>query len=159
MNSLAAEKFSVMNLYRSILSLVLVVLTTFMVSCSKPAVTVQPPTYTSEQVEQVQKFAAGLQDLHDRLPTLASFIESENWTNVRTFIRGPLGELRRSISRVSSSLIAPDRLEAERLASSLYDHLISMDSGALKQSAKIVKREYKAMLKDFDALLELVPQA
>ena len=41
---------------RSILSLILVLFTTFIISCSTPNVTIAPSTYTSVQLEKIQEY-------------------------------------------------------------------------------------------------------
>jgi photosystem II protein PsbQ len=119
----------------------------------------QPSTYAPEQLEQIQDYATDLQAMRDRLPELGKLVQQKDWTFVRNFIHGPLGELRIKMQNVSRTLLPDAQPAARKLAKDVFNDLIALDLAAQKSKADVAQREYSAALKSFDSFLALVPEA
>ncbi len=144
--------------FRSLLSLMLVVLTTFLVSCGSPSATKAPPTYTAETIEQIQQLVVPIQSMRDRMTTeLADLIDNEDWIYVRNLIHGPLGDLRYSMGYISRQLLPQDQKAAQELAQEVANDLDRIDSAAQEKDAVQVSVLYSKALRDFDAFLDLIP--
>ncbi|WP_008309816.1 photosystem II protein PsbQ [Leptolyngbya sp. PCC 6406] len=142
--------------YRPILGLLLAVIATVLVSCGGPSVT-QVPTYTPDTIAQIQSFNAGVITLRDRFPELEDYIQNKDWVNIRSFIHGPLGELRARLGRVTARLLPQDASQAKTLAESLAVHLERLDAAAAEYNQVVAGTQYRLALDDFDAFLQLVP--
>ncbi len=146
-----------MTRYRSILALILAVVMTFVVSCSSPTAKT-PPTYTAQQIAQIQQFASSVEQLRDKMPILATSIQNKNWTDVGTFIHGPLGEVRRLLSSTTRQLLPDQQKEASEVAKDLFTRLENIDVAATSGNYQVAVQNYQAALKAFDRFLQLVPQ-
>lgn len=146
-----------MTRYRSILALILAMVMTFVVSCSSPTAKT-PPTYTAQQIEQIQPFASSVKQLRDKMSILETSIQNKNWTDVGTFIHGPLGEVRRLLSAVTRQLLPDEQKEAKEVAKDLFTSLENIDVAATSGNYPVAVKNYQAALKDFDRFLELVPE-
>ena len=144
-----------MRRFRSVLALVLAAIATVLVGCSGPG-KVQAPTYTSEQLAQIERYTGGVQELRDRMPELQTFIQRRQWNDVATFIHGPLGELRARMNRLARTLFSPAQRQANEAAQDLYGHLSRIDEAAKSQNAIAAAEEYRQALEDFDRFLQLV---
>jgi photosystem II protein PsbQ len=148
--------------YRSVVACILALVTAFLLNVghAEAAKKVkQPPTYTAEQLEQIQAYAAELQTMRDRLPELAPLITRKDWTFTRNFIHGPLGELRIQMQNLSRTLLPDAQKSAQTLAKTVFDDLIAIDQAAQDNNYQVAIRKYASMTKDFDAFLALVPEA
>jgi photosystem II protein PsbQ len=125
--------------YRSVIAFVLMLLTTMLVSCSN-VTEAKPLSYTTAQVEEIQTYAADLLALRDRLPELADLVQKENWTFVRNFIHGPLGELRTKMIYLSRNLLPTDQAKADALAKETFQSLVALDAAAEKADYKVAVR-------------------
>lgn len=146
--------------YRSILAAVLAVVMVVLLSFSDVAEAkriAKPPSYTSEQIAQIQAYASELSTVRDRLPELADLIQKQDWVFVRNFIRGPLGELRTKMMFVSQNLLGEDQKQARAAAKAVFDNLIAIDQAAQKEDYKLAIRNYAETLRDFDGFLNLLP--
>lgn len=143
---------------RSILSVILVLVATFLVSCSSPSAKI-PTTYSPEKIAQIQVYAAPVEEAREAMSTLQQFIQEENWVNTRTFIHGPLGGLRKSMSILNNSLLKKDQPKATELAKEIFGHFERLDAAAQDRSSTRVENQYREALKDLDAYLDLVPKA
>ncbi|NEP59066.1 MAG: photosystem II protein PsbQ [Symploca sp. SIO2G7] len=144
--------------YRSILAVILVLVTTFLVSCGSPSASVQPPTYTAQQVEQIQKYADQLGEKRQRMSALASNIQDRDWIEVGSLIHGPLGTLRQEMSYLSQKLLPPDQKVARDLAKDLFDCLNTIDAAATEKNYSLAIKNYGLAMQDFDEFLKLVPE-
>ena len=140
--------------HRSILALFLAFVTAFLVSCGSPTPT-KPLTYTPTQIQQIQQYVSGVEQLSNRLPELAKLIQDENWTFVKNFIRGPLGELRTRIGLVERNLLPQDRAKARETSKELFESLISIDQAADKGDYKAAISNYGAVIRQLNAFFEL----
>jgi photosystem II protein PsbQ len=147
----------VMRSYRSILALILAMVTTFLVSCGSPTA-VKPPTYSAEQIAQIQQFASTVAALRDKMPILEEKIQNKNWTDVGTYIHGPLGEVRRLMTYFTRELLPTDQKTANAVAKDLFNRLESIDVASTKGNYQAAVENYQAALKDFDQFLQLVPK-
>jgi photosystem II protein PsbQ len=145
-----------MAIIRSILPLILVIITTLLVSCGG-AVAKAPPTYTPEKLQLIETYAIPLKEAKEKMSTLKGFIDEENWVNTRSFIHGPLGGLRKEMGTLSRSLLPNDQKPAEGLAKDLFAHFEALDAAALDKDSSGVASQYKAALKDLDSFLDLIP--
>ncbi len=146
-----------MTRYRSILALILAMVMTFVVSCSSPTAKT-PPTYTAQQIAQIQQFASSVEQLRDKMSILETSIQNRNWTDVGSFIHGPLGEVRRLLSSVTRQLLPDQQQEAKEVAKDLFTSLENIDVAATSGNYRVAVENYQAALKDFDRFLQLVPE-
>ena len=147
----------VMRSYRSILALILALVTTFLVSCGSPTA-VKAPTYTAEQIAQIQQLASTVAALRDKMPILEQKIQNQNWTDVGTYIHGPLGELRRNVSYLTRELLPKDQKAANEAGKDLFSRLLNIDTASTKGDYQLAVQNYQAALKDFDDLLQSIPK-
>lgn len=147
-----------MSRLRAILSLILVGLTTFLVSCGSPEVVI-PPTYTPQKIEQLQVFVTPLEAFREKFTTLEGFIRDRDWTNTRTYIHGPLGLLRQTTTALTRSLLPKDQPQATELVQDLFGHLEKIDFAASTKNADLAQLQYKKAVEAFDGFLNLIPKA
>jgi photosystem II protein PsbQ len=143
-----------MSFLRPLVSCLLVLVTVFLVSCSDGAV--KPPTYSEAQLEQIAKTNSSIQVLRDRLPELATSIQKRDWVNVKSFIHGPLGELRARMSNLSRSLLPKQQAPALAASRDVFDHLNRIDSSADANDYRGAIRNYGEAIEDlkkFDTFL------
>lgn len=145
--------------FRSILALMLAFVATVLVSCGGTPTVKKPPTYTPAQIEQIQRYASDLETVQERLPELAKLIQDENWTFVKNFIRGPLGELRTKISFVERNLLPQDKTKARTTSQELIQGLILIDEAADSRDYKKAIRNFGVVQRELRSFLELTPQA
>ncbi len=150
------KKHITMRSYRSILASLLAVVMVFLVSCGSPTAKA-PATYTAEQMAQIQKFTSQVVELRDKMPVLATQIQNRNWTDVATYIHGPLGELRQKMSYVARELLPQEQKAAREATKDLFNRLQNIDTAADAADYQKAAENYRAALKDFDAFLRLIP--
>lgn len=148
-----------MSRLRSLLSLILVLLTTVLVSCSGPQVET-PTTYNPEKIAQLQVYVTPIATAREGMEkTLQGFIADQNWVDTQTYIHGPLGQLRREMLGLSRSLLPKDQDKAQALAKEVFGHLEQLDLAAKDRNLSQAKTQYQEAIADFDAFLSLLPQA
>ena len=145
--------------YRSILSLILALVATFLVSCGSPTQAKVPQTYTPSQIEQIQEYVPGILALRDRMKEIPSMIQRQDWIDVSDFIHGPLGELRLKMTYVTRNLLPKDQQGAREATRNLFDDLVKIYQAAEQADAKKAIANYRDALTDLDAFLKYVPQA
>jgi photosystem II protein PsbQ len=145
-----------MAIIRSILPVILVLITTLLVSCGG-AVAKAPPTYTPEKLQLIETYSIPIKEAQEKMSTLKDFIDEENWVNTRTFIHGPLGGLRKEMGTVSRSLLPDDEKKADVLAKDLFARFEALDAAAQEKDSGAVVSQYKAALKDLNSFLDLIP--
>lgn len=143
---------------RSIFALMAALLMTFFVSYSSLAAKA-PTSYTPAQIEQIQRAVPTLTELRSRLDRLETLIQQRRWVDVRTYIHGPLGELRAQLRTVAVTLLPQDQKKALELSKSVFNDLVKIDLAAKTIDAVRVSSGYQQALQDFDAFLKLIPQA
>jgi photosystem II protein PsbQ len=146
-----------MGRFRRIVTLCLVLVTTFLVSCGSPTPVAKGPLYSDLQLEQIQKSAADIQALRDSLLQLPPLIQANDWVNVSSFIHGPLGELRAKMARLARTLVPDAQASALKAAKDVFGHLNVIDEAAQTRDIPKALRNYNEALKDFDAFLSQIP--
>lgn len=145
--------------YRSLLSLILVIVATFLVSCGSPTVATAPQTYTVAQIEQIQRYVPEIVALRDRTSReLQRSIQRRDWINVSNFIHGPLAELRLEMINVSRKLLPKDQERASQLTRDFFDNLVKIDQAAKDAQSERVTLNYRQALADLDNFLQLIPK-
>lgn len=147
-----------MTKHRSILSIFLALVAVLLISCGSPTVA-KVPTYTPEQVAEIQSYAKEVSAMRDRLPELQDLIQKEDWTFVRNFIHGPLGELRVKMSAVTRDLLPNAQKPSRQAAKEVFDALVTIDRAAEETDSELATRKYSEAVKAFAAFFQLVPQA
>jgi len=146
-----------MRRFRSILALCLVLVTTMLVSCGSPTPVAKGPLYSDIQLEQIQKSAADIQGLRDRLLELPPLIQANEWVDVGSFIHGPLGELRAKMARLARTLAPDAQTSALKAAKDVFGHLNTIDEAAQTRDITKALRNYNEALKDFDVFFSQLP--
>lgn len=145
--------------YRSILSLILVIVTTFLVSCSSPSAVKAPPTYSSAQIEQIQQYVPDIVAKRDRMSEIPGLIQRRDWIDLSNFIHGPLGELRLKMTYVTRNLLPKSQDEARDATRDFFDHLVKIEQAAEKGNSQVANQYYQAAITDINKFLQLVPQS
>lgn len=144
--------------FRSLLSFVLAAIAVFVVGCGGGNVA-QPKTYTPEQIADVQVYAPSVLELREQFPMLEDYIRNKSWFDIRTFIHGPMGELRVKLGRLTARLLPSDKAQAQALADDLANHLQRLDVAAEEFNLIEAAKQYRLALDDFDAFVSLIPNA
>ena len=145
-------------MFRPFLSLLLIIVATVLVACSGPQVQI-PTTYSPEKIAQLQVYVTPLESACEKMETLRTLISEQNWVDIRTYIHGPLGQIRQDMLNLSRSLLPKDQAQATALARDVFSHLERLDVAAKERSLTQVGAQYREALEDFDAFLNLIPKA
>lgn len=144
---------------RSFLSSLLALLAVFLVSCGGPADTAEPPTYSQAEIEDLQVLAAEVSDFRDRMESrLQPAIEKRQWSEVDSFLHGPLGALRPQMSYITRQLLPSDQEKAKPITKDLFRHLEAIDVADETGNYRQAKENYTAALEDVNAFLQLIPK-
>ncbi|MEG3858419.1 photosystem II protein PsbQ [Microcoleus sp. herbarium12] len=143
---------------RSFLALMMACLMAFLVSCSSVEAKV-PTTYTTAQIQQIQRYVPTLTEFRSRMDNLGTLIQKKNWVDTRTYIHGPLGDLRGTMKAVSATLLPKSQQQAVDLTKSLFADLVDIDIAAKGTDYAKVTASYSKAVKDFDTFLQLIPKA
>jgi photosystem II protein PsbQ len=143
---------------RSIFALMMAFLMAFLVSCSSVEAKV-PTTYTTAQIQQIQRYVPTLTEFRSRMDKLGTLIQQRNWVDTRTYIHGPLGDLRNTMKTVSASLLPKSQQQAVDLTKSLFGDLVNIDLAAKDLDYAKVTASYQKAVNDFDSFLQLLPKA
>jgi photosystem II protein PsbQ len=147
-----------MSLFRPLISLFLVFISVFIVSCGDGS-QVKAPTYSAAQIAQIQTANKNLTAISDRFPELATLIQERDWNNVKSFIHGPLGDIRTRMSGLSRELLPGNKEKALAISKEIFVHLNKIDEAANNNDYKIAILNYGEALKDFASFEQLIPQA
>ena len=146
-----------MRIFRSILPVILLLVTTLLVSCGGPNASA-PPTYTPEKLAQIKTYRISVDKARERMAELSDFIKEEDWVDTRTFIHGPLGLIRRDMTYLSNALLPEDSKKASPLAKEVFKSLDDIDAAAKESNYSAAISEFNQAVRSFDAYLDLVPQ-
>ncbi len=144
---------------RSILSLILILVTTFLVSCSSPETTKIPTTYTSEKIAQLQVYVEPIEEIRERMSELRTLIANRKWVDTASLSHGPFGLLRQRMLGLSRNLLPKDQKQAAQLAKEFFAHLERIDAAAKARNSEVAEIQFREALRDFDAFLDLIPKA
>jgi photosystem II protein PsbQ len=143
---------------RSILSMILVLLATFLISCGGPGVAVAPPTYTASQLEKIQTYVPEIQTVRDRSEELKNLIQRKDWIDVSNFIHGPITEARLSMTYITPNLLPKDQPMARQITRDFFNHLVKIDKAANTRNTQVALSDSQAAFADIDKFLQLLPQ-
>ncbi len=146
-----------MSLFRPLISTLLVAIAVFIVSCGDGS-QAKAPTYTPEQIAQIQSTNKSVTAMRERLPELATHIQNRDWNNVKSFIHGPLGEIRTRMAGLSRELLPGSKEKALNVSKEIFAHLNKIDEAAGNNDYKVAIRNYGEALKDFATFSDLIPQ-
>ncbi len=146
-----------MSLFRPLISLLLVCISVFIVSCGDGS-QAKAPTYSPEQLSQIQATNKNVTALRDRFPELATYIQERDWNNVKSFIHGPLGDIRTRMAGLSRELLPGSKEQALSVSKEIFVHLNKIDEAAGNNDYKVAIRNYGEALKDFETFSNLIPQ-
>jgi photosystem II protein PsbQ len=147
-----------MSLFRPLISLLLVFISVFVVSCSD-ASQAKAPTYSAEQLVRIQTTSKNVTALTDRLPELSAMIQKRDWNNVKSFIHGPLGDIRVLMSGLSRELLPGTKEQALKVSKEIFVHLNKIDEAAGNNDYPGAIRNYGEAIKDITTLFNLTPKA
>jgi photosystem II protein PsbQ len=147
-----------MSLFRPLISILLVFISVLVVGCSD-ASQAKAPTYSAAQLVQIQVANKNITALSDRLPELATMIQKRDWNNVKSFIHGPLGEIRTRMSGLSRELLPGSKEQALAVSKEIFVHLNQIDAAAGNNDYANAMRNYGEAIKDFTSFAKLIPQA
>ena len=146
-----------MKSIRSVLAMLVVAIAIFVVGCSGPTVA-KGPLYSAEQLAQIEQTTADVMVLRERVLEIPGLVRKGDWNDVRTFIHGPLGELRFKMSTLSRQL-RPVKAQKEALtaAREVFEHLNAIDEATQTADPNKAFANYNEVIRDFDAFLDLIP--
>ncbi|OUL34281.1 photosystem II protein PsbQ [Nostoc sp. T09] len=147
-----------MSRQRSLLSLILVLLATFLISCGSPTVAKAPPTYTTAQLTKIQTYVPEIQAVRDRSEELKKLIQRKDWIDVGNFIHGPLAEARLNMTYVTPNLLPKDQPTARQITRDLFNHLVKIDRAATNGNTQLAFSNYPEVFADIDKFLDLLPE-
>jgi photosystem II protein PsbQ len=147
-----------MSLFRPLISILLVFISVLVVSCGDGS-QAKAPTYSAAQLAQIQATSKNVKALSDRLPELATLIQERDWNNVKSFIHGPLGDIRTRMSGLSRELLPGSKEQALAISKEIFTHLNKIDEAATNNDYKVAIRNYGEALKDLASFEKLIPQA
>lgn len=150
-----------MKRFHSFIVILLALVITVVIGLGTPAHAARqsPAVYTSDQLDTLQKYAANVQALGDRLPELGALVEAEDWIHVSNFIRGPFGELRARLSRVTRNLLVKDQEQARQIAKKAAEALESLDRAAQDNNVQAADANYAAFLTLYNNFFSLLPKS
>ncbi|BAZ16024.1 hypothetical protein NIES4071_78970 [Calothrix sp. NIES-4071] len=142
---------------RSIISLILVFLATFLMSCGGPSVATPPPTYTQAQLEKIEGYLTDIVAVRDRKSELGKLILEKEWIKVGNFIHGPMAEARLDMTYIVPNLLPSEQAPARKVARDVFDHLVKVDQAASSGNQIAAATNYEAVYSDIDKFLNLMP--
>ncbi len=143
---------------RSILSMIFVLLATFLISCGSPNVATVPPSYTAAEVAKIQEYVPGIEMARDRSIELENLIKKGEWIKVGNFIHGPITEARLNMTYIIPNLAPQNQGEARQISKDLLQDLVRIDQAASAGNANLALTKYKEAFADIDKFLQLVPK-
>jgi photosystem II protein PsbQ len=149
--------FPIMVRQKSIFSIILVLLATFLISCGSPTIATAPPSYTETQIAKIQVYVPDIQTVRDRSAELESLIKNGKWIDVGNFIHGPITEARLNMTFIIPNLAPQVQPIAREITKDLLQHLVKIDQAAGSGRLDLALANYKNAFKDIDNFLKLVP--
>lgn len=145
-----------MKIFRSFLSVILILVATVLVSCGSPQASA-PPTYTPEKLQQIETYRIPVDNARNNMSRLKELIQEQDWIDTRSYIHGPLGFLRRDFRYLSDSLLPNDAKQAKEISEDIFLRLENIDAAAKDQDSRTVATEFNKAISDFDEYINLIP--
>ncbi|AFY74884.1 Oxygen evolving enhancer protein 3 (PsbQ) [Synechococcus sp. PCC 7502] len=95
-----------------------------------------------------------LEVISDRIDQLQTYIDANNWITVKTYIHGPLGQVRQDIA--AATRLLKDPTKAKSLSTKFFNDLISIDVAADRRDFDQAFDAYEQARKDFDQLVAVL---
>jgi photosystem II protein PsbQ len=92
-----------------------------------------------------------LEIISDRLDQLKPFIDDNNWITIKTYIHGPLGQVRTDIG--SAVRLLRDPTKAKAFSNKFFNDLIRLDVAAGKRDIDRTVEAYDQTRQDFNELV------
>ncbi len=131
------------------ISAIAIIVTTLLLPMTPSALAQTPAAIQAANVEK-------LQVLSDRFDRLEKYIYAQKWVDVRTYIHGPFGEIRRELRMIAGKLDKTKKETSNILADDLFKNFIKLDVAAKDKDAIAAEAAFKNALKDFEGIVELV---
>lgn len=154
-----------MSKYRSIVALAMAFVMTLFIAFASPAEAKTKKaskaaayTYSAEQIETIQNYAADIDMMRGRLTELGELIDNEDWIFTRNFIHGPLGELRFKMMGIARELTPDAAKNARALTRDVFAQLSNIDRAAEDKDFRAAQKAFNEMNAGIDEFLSLLPQ-
>jgi photosystem II protein PsbQ len=89
-----------------------------------------------------------------KIDRLETYVFDNNWQEIRTFIRGPLGEVRREVAQIQRTLNPSQRSALKASASKFFNDLIDLDFAALNQNPERTEAAFRSLRNDLNQMLD-----
>lgn len=146
-----------MRQYRAVVSLFIAAIAVLLVSCGGPTNVAKGPVYSPEQLAQIEKYTESVQEMRDRMLGIPPLVQQQRWTDVQSYIHGPLGEMRVRMSRLARSLEPKIQPQAVQAAKEVFEHLNLIDEATLTNDNRKALLNYNLALKDFETFFSYLP--
>lgn len=93
-----------------------------------------------------------------KIDRLENYVYDNNWQDIRTYIRGPLGEVRREIALLQRDLSGKQRSALKASSSQFFNDLIALDFAALDQNPDRTEAAFKTLRSDLNKMLDSLEQ-
>lgn len=140
------------------LTLVMVLCVTFVNPADAKPKKTKPDTYSTEQLAEIQSYAAQVQAMRDRFGELQALIEKEDFIFARNFIHGPLGDLRNRMAFISQSLYPEARAQAKAATKDLSNALSAIDKAGIEKDYRAAAKAYTNLNKALDSFFATLPK-
>lgn len=144
-----------MKFYRSVLVIALVVATWLMLSLGLSEVSALESNSLARNASPAQQYAMKLTPLQSQLLELQALIEKERWSEVQSFLRGPLGDLEVRLRFLKNSFTTSQKVEASKKIESISKSLTRLDASAAVGNQQRSLKAAEALMDTFDEILSL----
>jgi photosystem II protein PsbQ len=144
---------------RGFLSVTLAFIACLLVSCGGPTASAPPPTYSAEQLQQIQLYLPSVEEKYAQMENLAKAIQQSNWQQIRTIMRGPLGQMIQDMYNVDRHLLPADQKAAKDLTRKFFEDFVAIDQAATNKSATDISKYFDLAVRDYEQFLSYVPKS
>jgi photosystem II protein PsbQ len=145
-------------IFRPILSVVLVLVTTVLVACGGPSAVAPPPTYSQFQLDRIQEYSRSILENHQRFDELAAAVDAGNYQEAQAITNGPLGQMLMDIKGLNRNLLPKAQPVAQETARALFDDLLEVKQALVGGNITEARRAFAAAGADFERYMSLLPE-
>ena len=116
------------------------------------------PTISPDEMAVIRRNATEFKAAQERLPELAKLVNARDWTFTRNLIHGPMQEVGRGMLYINQRLLPGDRVEANKLATSLKEGLADLDEAARLQDGARLQKAYVEVATGFANYARMIPE-